>query len=119
MGAFLLVQVVGMGLLACPLDWVVGVGMLALVFHGCTGTSSYLAQPPQSTLGHPGQQLGDTLCHQSTSGICRDVLLNVKQQQTPSWKGKILGHLGVKGEIVCFVSLYTAGLMKASVLKTE
>ena len=53
-----------MGSLESPLDWVVEVGLLASVFLECTGTPSYLAQAPQTTLGHPGQDLGDTLQHQ-------------------------------------------------------
>ena len=52
----------GVGLLASPLDWVVGMGLLAWVFYGCTGTPSYLAQASHTA---PGQWLGDTPCCQS------------------------------------------------------
>ena len=55
-------QVVGVGLLKSPLDWIVGVGFLAWVFHRCTGIPGYLAQAPWTTPGHPGQQSGDTSC---------------------------------------------------------
>ena len=78
LGASLLDQVVGVGLLASVLDWIVkvgllaftldwavGVGLLAWVFCGSTGTSGYLAQAPQTTPGQQGQQLVDTPHHWS------------------------------------------------------
>ena len=40
---------------ASPPDWVVGVGLLVLVFGECTGIPGYLAQDPQTILGHLGQ----------------------------------------------------------------
>ena len=79
-------------------------GLLAWVLWGYTGIPGF--QAIQTTLGHPCQLSGDNLHPtESTSGIEGDVSSNVMFQQTPSWKGKFLGHLGIKGEMICFASL--------------
>ena len=80
---------------ASPLDWVVGMGLLVWVLGEYAGIPCCLAQAPQTIPGHPGHLYGDTLHYQS-------LLL--------AWVGvyhqmSSLGHLGMKGEMVCYACL--------------
>ena len=45
--------------------------------------------------------------------IGRGISSNVRCQQTPAGSGKLLGHLGVKGEIMHCVPLYSARVKEA------
>ena len=83
--AFPLDWVVGGGLLASPLDWVAGVGFLALVLYGYTGIPGYLAQAPQTT---PDQQSGDTPHHQTYLWCQQGCLIECQVLADPFTEGQ-------------------------------
>ena len=73
----------------------------------------------QTTLGHLSPQFGDLLHPQSPLLLVGAFSLKVRCQQTPSQNDRLPGHLGVKGEICCWVVVNSARSKEASVVKTE
>ena len=53
------------------------------------------------------------------SDIGRGISLKVRHWQTPSWNGRLLGHLGVKGEIRQWAVVKSARSKEASIVNTE
>ena len=86
-----------MGLLVSPLCQVAGLGILWI-----TGTPGYLAQAPWTKLVHPGEQLGDTLHHQS---LPLASVAASHQMAGPIMEGQASRLSEHEGEIVCFVFL--------------
>ena len=53
------------------------------------------------------------------SGISGAISSKVRCQWTPSWNGRLLGHLGVKDEIEHLAAEKSAGSKEASVVNME
>ena len=96
LGASLLGQIVGVGLLAL-LDWVVG-GVASL---GISRKHKYSWLSGTSSADHTGSFRSAVGRYSSSSesicGIGRGIMPHVRCWWTPSKNGRLQGHLGVKG----------------------
>ena len=98
----------GVGMASLGISWMQRYSLLS-----GTGFSSYM--------DHQGLQLGGVLHHpQSLFLALAGVFTSkVRHQQTPSQNERLLGCLGVKGEIGHWAVVKSAGSKEASVLNTE
>ena len=97
-----------------------GVGMASLGISWMQKYSCCLVLALHPTLGCQVCNWGGSFSSpESVSGVSLGISSNIRHQWTPSQDGRLLGHLGVKGEIRHWAVVKSARSKEASVVNTE